>query len=1175
MLPLGTILLAEVPHAGAQQAVDPAPRLVVVEAASPADPPKPQPSGPVTIEQVERSLNELEQSADVAVDVKMQAVENYRAAIKNLQSAADSDARLKTLIAETETVSERFEQLKQQLAELKGKKPDLPSGLELAELEQLLPTTELQLSQFKKTRQDAEAELETRVPRRKEIRSRMNVVQEKIAEAATQLKALTAAQPTVQSQSLIARLLTRRTCLEKEMPTLEAELAKFDAEEAANLVRLRIDVATQQANFTEKTIALLQQQINTAREAAAEEAVRVARREAISADPALKYYAEQNQVLAESAKQVAESLAATNAQLTAATEAYEGLLREFARTKKKVDSVGLTSSVGALLRKQKTTLPDVALRQAAVAQRQKIINDTQYELLEYEEAQQAIADSEAAIQQILHQAKQDTTKNVMLLESAARDLVKRKREYLDDLVRSTGQYFDTLIELDTLDQQIIQLEAEYENYMDQRVLWIRSGPPLTNGIEVAESETWLLSTAKWQEAGHLLTADIKQHFALYIACTPLLGLLLLRRRKLRNAIRDLGVAAEKANCRSIVPTLRGIWLTSVVAMALPMACYFLGWRLAECAGDSTFTSALGHGFQSAAIVWLSIDMIRQLCRRKGVGESHFRWPVHLLAAFRAEARRGVLFAMPIVFVTATLAVSGGAHERGDLQRIAYIVGMVLVAIAVVRLLSPSVLLREHLADHPNGLASKTRYLLPICGAALPLSLAALAAAGYFFTAQTLLWRLFATCTFVASLVVLRSLLYRMLLLRRRHLSIEQARLRAAAAQQAGEAAVEQQPVAGIVTENSQADISTQNHQSRNLVRAGVLTVGVVGMWMIWTTVLPALNMIGNYPLWPATSSAAVASVASPPTPLNAAGVTDGADSTSAASAAVNEGPIGEAITMSDLALAILIVVIAAVLFRNGPGLLEMSVLQQLPLDASVRYAITTLASYAIVLVGTIAACSTIGLKWAQIQWLATALTFGLAFGLQEMFANFVAGLIILLERPIRVGDIVTVDDVTGVVSRIRIRATSITNWDRKEYVVPNKEFITGRLLNWTLSDKVNRIVIEVGLAYGADTERARELLLESARNHPTVLKDPAPLATFEGFGDNSLNLVLRAFLPSLENRLQIIHELHTAINQAFRKANLEIAFPQRDLHIRTISSLPAALVAANNSEQDASSRDAA
>jgi potassium efflux system protein len=196
--------------------------------------------------------------------------------------------------------------------------------------------------------------------------------------------------------------------------------------------------------------------------------------------------------------------------------------------------------------------------------------------------------------------------------------------------------------------------------------------------------------------------------------------------------------------------------------------------------------------------------------------------------------------------------------------------------------------------------------------------------------------------------------------------------------------------------------------------------------------------------------------------------------------------------------------------------------------------------------------NSLGVGWSKVQWLATALTFGLAFGLQEIFANFVSGLIILFERPIRVGDVVTVDDVSGVVSRVRIRATTITNWDRKEYVIPNKEFITGRLLNWTLTDKVNRIVINVGVAYGTDTEQARQIMLKICREHPQILADPPTEVSLEGFGDSALNFVVRTFLPNLDNRLEVIHQLHTEINRAFRDAGIEIAFPQRDLHIRTM-----------------------
>ncbi|SMP73759.1 potassium efflux system protein [Neorhodopirellula lusitana] len=1136
-------------------------------------PAQPSATGAISIEQVERAVAELEQSAEVAVDVKLQAAENYRAAIKNLQSAADSDARLQAMAGEAETVAARTDQLKQQRDALKDKKPEPSEAFTLMEMEQLLPTTELQLSAFKKARQDAEAELQSRAARRKEIRTRMAIIQEKITDATSQLKAMQASDPTPQNQSLSARLLTRRITLEKETPALEAELAKYDAEEAADLVRLRMDVASCSAAYTEKVIAILQQKIHAAREAAAEESVRTARREAVSADPALKFYADENQTLAETSKRVAEQLAETEAALSAAAEVQEGLVKQFANAKKKVDSVGLTSSVGALLRKQKTTLPDVGARRAAVAERQKLINDTQYQLFEYEEAQEELSEMDDTIKKILVEAQKDSTKNVALLDSAARDLMTRKREYLADLVRSSGQYFDKLIELDTVDRQIIKLEADYESYIDQRVLWIRSSAPLTAGVTVEDSAKSFVMLGSWMEAGTQLIADARRSYVLYVACLSMLALLLFRGRAIRKTIREIGGLAEKVNCRSIVPTLRGLWLTGIVSLAWPLICLFLGWRLERAAGDSDFTAAIGQGLQTTAIVWASIELLRQITRTKGVGESHFRWSSNATTAIRCEVKLCSVLVLPTVFITATLIAGDGVHQRGDVQRFAFMLGMGILAYVIFRLLRPTGILRDYLSSNASSFVAKVKYAFPLAGVSLPISLALLTAAGYFYTAQTLFWRLFATFVFVTTLIVVRAVLYRMLLLRRRHLSMEQARERAAAAKLAGENGGDPCSVAGIVTENKQADISAHSLQSRNLVSTGMSAAILVGMWMIWIQVLPALSMVGNYPLWGKTDSVATASA--PSMPMSPMALSSPTSSTTAPTTIGSDDSLAESVTLSDLALAILIVVVTIVVFRNGPGLLEISVLQQLPFDASVRYAITTLVSYVIVMVGTIAACSTIGLQWSQIQWLATALTFGLAFGLQEMFANFVAGLIILLERPIRVGDIVTVDDVTGVVSRIRIRATSITNWDRKEYVVPNKEFITGRLLNWTLSDKVNRIVVEVGLAYGADTELARELLLKAANDHPLVLKDPASVASFEGFGDNSLNLLLRAFLPTLDNRLQVITELHTAINRSFRAAGLEIAYPQRDLHIRTVANANMLGLQSGLDQQDDQMRDAA
>ena len=312
------------------------------------------------------------------------------------------------------------------------------------------------------------------------------------------------------------------------------------------------------------------------------------------------------------------------------------------------------------------------------------------------------------------------------------------------------------------------------------------------------------------------------------------------------------------------------------------------------------------------------------------------------------------------------------------------------------------------------------------------------------------------------------------------------------------------------------------------------TAVVLGLWAVWSDVLTARGQLEKYPLWKTTTTETV----------------------------TKADPNGEAVTVTktvidnvsvfDIVFAILVVAITILATRNIPGLLEFAVLKKLPLDSSVRYAISSLASYAIALLGLVVSGQAIGLHWEQIQWMATALTFGLAFGLQEMFANFVAGVIILFEQPVRVGDIVEIDGVTGVVSRIRIRATTITDWNRKDYIVPNKEFITGKILNWTKSDPTSRIVVTVGVAYGSDTDRVRELLIQSAADQENILEEPGPNATFEGFGDNALNFVLRCYVATPSVLLGTTHNLHTAIDQAFRKEGIEISFPQQDLYLRGI-----------------------
>ena len=137
------------------------------------------------------------------------------------------------------------------------------------------------------------------------------------------------------------------------------------------------------------------------------------------------------------------------------------------------------------------------------------------------------------------------------------------------------------------------------------------------------------------------------------------------------------------------------------------------------------------------------------------------------------------------------------------------------------------------------------------------------------------------------------------------------------------------------------------------------------------------------------------------------------------------------------------------------------------------YAITTILNYAIIVIGAMTVFGSLGVSWDKLQWLAAALSVGLGFGLQEIFGNFVSGLIILFERPVRIGDTVTIGTFSGTVSKIRIRATTITDFDRKEVIIPNKAFVTERLINWSLSDTVTRVVIRLGVAYGSDLDKVK------------------------------------------------------------------------------------------------------
>jgi potassium-dependent mechanosensitive channel len=1154
------------------------------------------PSEPITAELIDARRKEAADSTELTDDVKKKIEDHYRVAAEGLKRISELASAAALFKQDSDDVQVRVSRQKQRLAELQSMKSSLPPFATLTELEQERSRRDVQLNEFKAALAKVEGEPTARANRRKEIRGQLLSAAQRAADLdkllmtpapADELAAVT--------QARMTELRVRRLLVDAEQPSAQSELAKYDAEDAADYVRLERDVRTHEVALAESDLKLFDEEIARRRAEENAAALRRARDEAIAAEPLLQVDAALNQTLAEQAVALTKPIDKTRSQLEEIKTRLDGVQKQFIATQQKVDSIGLSDAVGALLRRQRSDLPNVLKRQANVRQRRETIENAQYALFEADDQRARLANRDPFVAGIMANAPPELSSiEKESLEAAARDVFDRQAEYLDQLIRSSNTYLDTLFELDQTEQILIAETERYITYIDERVLWIRSNRPLYSNFELDASDQSFLEPAGWITTADNLYADVRAHYLLYGAVAFVVTALALMRPRFRRELAAVGTLARKGICTTFAPTWRATTVTILMSIAWPGLVWFLGTRLTTFANATDFSRAIGIGLIATASIYLPLELLRRVCRVGGLADHHFDWPDSTIRLFRTTVPGLILFGLPLLMLTTTFYSVDLEHGADVLERLCFVAGTLVLATFMRRVLRPdSGVLREYLGSHPDGWLVRTKWLWYGGSILAPLSLAGLTIVGYYYTAQQLSVRLFATILLVLILQLVRALLQRLLIVQRRKLTIEQAKQRRldmqaqqeAAAQAAAAIKAAEQPTvestgapttgtasvpptvgvsavtpasgpAAIVpAEVLRADVEANTEQSRRLLSVAVVAASLVGVWMIWVDALPALRILDQWQLWSTTVDVAAVDVGlASPTNALAGGASGAGAASSSGDAAVTQEivTVVRHVTPRDIALALLISILTFACARNIPGLMEMWILQRLPLDQSVRYAVTTMTSYLIVLLGVILSFSAISVGWAKVQWLATALTFGLAFGLQEIFANFVAGLILLFERPIRIGDVVTVDDVSGVVSRIRIRATTITNWDRKEYVIPNKEFITGRMLNWTLTDKVNRVVINVGIAYGSDVVRAKELLLKVCNDHPLVMDDPATIVAFEGFGDNSLNLVVRTYLPDLDNRLKVIDALHTSIDRVFREAAIEIAFPQQDLHLRTI-----------------------
>ena len=263
-------------------------------------------------------------------------------------------------------------------------------------------------------------------------------------------------------------------------------------------------------------------------------------------------------------------------------------------------------------------------------------------------------------------------------------------------------------------------------------------------------------------------------------------------------------------------------------------------------------------------------------------------------------------------------------------------------------------------------------------------------------------------------------------------------------------------------------------------------------------------------------------------------------------------PVGErTLTVGSILTAVLCVLSAWVLGRLINAVLTRRIFPHSVVDAGVRAAITTTVDYVLVTVGVLLGIRALGFDLTSLAIVAGALSVGIGFGMQTLVSNFVSGLIILYERPFRPGDILEHEGLMGSVKKIRTRSTIMQTFDEAELIVPNSDLLAKRITNWTLSNYRTRSHIPVGVAYGSDVELVRDTLLEVAAAHPRLVDEPKVF--FTGFGESALEFKLLIWCD-IRERLQVVSDVHFAIDRAFRERGIEIPFPQRDIHVRTVSS---------------------
>ncbi len=696
------------------------------------------------------------------------------------------------------------------------------------------------------------------------------------------------------------------------------------------------------------------------------------------------------------------------------------------------------------------------------------------------------------------------------------NLLTERRKVLSDLIKSLNSQLNLAISLELTQQQITQISDQIQSKLEQQSFWVKSNNPI-NLDWFAELPRAFVA----QVDGIVKKIGLPTNYSnlpyLLMYCLGLFvvgGAIFKFKDRIKQRLSKINGEINRLKYDNQWNTPQALLLTAFLTLSGTL------WFLAICQMIGFFfvknpTEFWDWSFSMAGYWWFFTFWL-SLFRPNGIFVRHFEFSQQSAVRFQSVIKRIVVAVVLLLNTSVFSNVTDYGLANDVIGQVNTIVSL-LFCIIIIAPRFKNVLrsYEDEKKSHNHIIVKIVQFGLQI----IPVGLVLLVALGYYYTALNLIQHLINSYIAWCVWWLVRQVIYRGITVSSRRLAHRrlEEKLR--------------QKQAGFNDGSTSDDVVVLNEKEEGLalneVRSQLLRFADLFIWTaligifyyVWSDLVTVASYLREVTLWQQTTT-------------------------------TEAGTVMESITLFNLLVALVIVGITYVLVRNISGILEVLIFSRVKLSQGTPYTITTLLTYVLVAVGGAWAFATLGMSWSKLQWLFAALSVGLGFGMQEIFANFVSGIILLFERPIRVGDTVTINGVSGTVAKIRIRAITLIDFDRKEVIVPNKSFVTGQVINWALSNTMTRLVINVGVAYGSNLELVKKLLLQAANEQTTVLKDPEPRAYFLSFGASTLDHELRVYVAQLAERTNTIDALNRRINELFAENNIDIAFNQLDVFIK-------------------------